>query len=683
MKHNNRPGDFSEDGLEYLIHTPHLPRDWFNYLWNAEYLASVSQNWNGNSLYQSAEGTVTNLFGRQDALQTPRSIYLRDQDSGEYWSAAFQPCWSEQDEFECRHGLGYSTLNTKRSGVRTQLRIFIPRQAPAEIWSVCITNESEGDRALSLFTVCDITLNGVNMPFGYLSSLRGEYLETDQLLFFQNTSRHVVGKQYSAFMFATQPPAGWDASRESLQGRYRSSARPERVEAGQLGNSPASVEHLVGAMQHTFRLAPGDSFSVHFVLGVVNNLEEVRRTKEVFFHPDEIEREFLAVKDENTARVRGLQIETPDNDFNRLLSIWLKHQLYLMADWARFYFKGFRDTCQDAAGMSVLDPNRALTMLKEALGFQRSDGFCPRAFRVASNDIAAADKHYSDSPSWISHATDAILRETGDLAMLDEVVDYSDQGRATIWEHNLQAAEFLWNDRGEHGLSLIHDGDWCDLLDEVGSKGKGESVWMSLALARVLNLVSQMAEWKGERAVAAQCRDRYAELRENIHRHGRDNEWFLAAINDDGMPIGTAEAEEGRIFINPQSWAMLSGVVDAEAYTAIAKRIEPEVETPVGPLHCWPPFTRYQEGIGQLSSTPPGFFTNGNVYCHAAAFKVAADYVAGRSEKAFETLMKILPSADKSEPYAQSNGYVGPTALRQKHHVSSDPWRTGTVAWHF
>jgi cellobiose phosphorylase len=683
MRNNPVLGDFSEDGLEYIIHTPHLPRDWFNYLWNAEYLASVSQNWNGNSLYQNAAGTVTNLFGRQDALETPRSVYLRDQGSGEYWSAAFQPCWTEYEEFECRHGLGYSTLNTKCKGIRTRLRVFVPRQAPAEIWSVCVTNESDRDRTLSLFTVSDIALSGVNMPFGYLSALRGEYLKSEHLLFFQNTSRHVVEEKYSAFMYATRPPTRWDASRESLYGRYRSPARPERVEQGQLGNSPASVEHLIGAMQHNLRLSPGASYSVHIVLGVVNNLAEARRIKKTFLRKADVEAEFRAMKVENIARIQGLQVASPDSDFNHLFSIWLKHQLYLMADWARFYFKGFRDTCQDAAGMSILNPLRALELLREALRSQRSDGYCPRAFRVASKEIAAANKHYADSPSWISHTTDAILRETGDLSLLDEVVEYSDQGQATLWGHNLQAMEFLWNDRGPHGLSLIHHGDWCDLLDRVGVRGKGESVWMTFALARVLKLMTQMAEWKGEHAVAARCQHRYCELRENLERHGRDRDWFLAAINDDGMPIGTARAKEGRMFINPQSWAMLSGIVDAEAYTSIAERMEPVIDTPVGPLHSWPPFTKYQEGVGQLSGTPPGFFTNGNVYCHAAAFKIAADFAARRSEKAFDTLLKILPTAEKGEPYAQSNGYVGPTALRRKHHVSGDPWRTGTVAWHF
>lgn len=683
MKNLKKFGEFSEDGLEYIVHEPHPPRDWFNYLWNADYLASVSQNMNGNSLYQNGRGIATNLFGRQDELQTPRSVYLRDSESGEFWSAGFRPCCGEHDEFECRHGLGYSILDTKKDGIRAEFRVFVPRKASAEIWSIRIANESNEERALSLFTASDIALNGVYMPYGYLSALRGEYLEKDRFLFFQNTSHNVVREKYNAFMYATRSPARWDASRDSFLGRCRNPACPERVEKGLLGNSAASVEYLVGAMQHNLRLKPGASFSVHIVLGVVKNLAEARKIKNMFARGEHVEKEFLALKAENTARIHGLQIETPDADFNRLFNGWLKHQLYLMADWARFYFKGYRDTCQDAAGISILDPNRALDMLKKALVNQRSDGFCPRAFRLASMDIAAADKHYADSPSWISHATDAILRETGDLSMLDEVVGYSDAGKATVWEHNLQAIEFLWNDRGEHGLSLIHYGDWCDLLDKVGVEGRGESIWMTFALARALRLVAQIAEWKGEKTIASRYRRRFSLLRKKLWAHGWDGEWFLAAINDSGMPIGTAKAKEGRMFINPQSWAMLSGIIGSEEYTEIAERMEPVVDTPVGPVHNWPPFTKYQDGIGQLSGTPPGFFTNGNVYCHAAAFKVAADYAAGRSEKAFDTLMKILPAAERSEPYAQANGYVGPTAMRTEHHVSNDPWRTGTVAWNF
>ncbi len=674
-------GHFSDDGLEYVVTTPHTPRDWFNFFWNPTYLACAAQNMNGFSLFQSEEGVVTNLFGKQDERDSPRWIYVRDRDTGEFWSVGFLPCGTGHNLFECRHGLGYTILRTRRNGVETAFRLFVPRKHAAEIWTIEVSNRSDTPRNLSVFSVAEIRLDGMHMPFGYLSGLSAEFLPEDNLLLFRNRTWTVTDKRYRAFLYSDRRIRHWDASRAFFLGPRRDYARPERVERGRLGRSNASVEPLLGAVQHDLRIPPGRSRRWNIVLGLVHDLAEARRVRKAFAGSKEIEAEFEAVKKGNVRRLGRLRIETPDPSFDHLFNVWLKHQLHLMADWARFYFKGFRDTCQDAAGMSILDPGRAREMLARALRNQRSDGFCPRAFRVASLEIAAADKHYADSPSWIAHATDAVLRETGDLSLLDETVPYSDSGEGTVWEHNLRAMEFLWNDRGPHGLSLIHHGDWNDLMDHVGPRGRGEGVWMSLALARVLRLVGRMAEWKGDRRTARLCARRFRRLRGIILEHGRDGDRFLYAINDEGRRIGSRRS--GRIFINPQSWAMLSGVVDARQYARIARKMEEIVETPVGPVHHWPPYTKYDPGIGQITGIPPGFATNGNVYCHAAAFKIAADFEAGRIEKAWETLQRILPDETRSEPYAQANGYVGPTALRTAHHVSDDPWRSGTVAWNF
>ncbi|NLF32719.1 MAG: hypothetical protein GX591_17740 [Planctomycetes bacterium] len=676
-------GFFSDDGLEYVVTTPHTPRDWFNFFWNPTYLACAGNSMNGASLYQNEAGVVTNLFGKQDMREDPRWIYIRDNDTGEVWSAGYLPCHTEFDDFEQRHGLGYTILRTLANGIRVTFRLFVPRKWMGEIWTISIDNETRKKRDLSIFTVSNIMLDGVNMPYGYVGGLSAEYLPKDNMLFFRNMTYTVVDEKYRAFMACDRKINRWDVSKDHFLGRTRNYACPQKVLEGKLGNSVASAEYLVGACQHNMKLDAGAGRTMNFVLGIVLDEAEARKFVRAFDTPKKIEAELAAVRKQNVDRLGGLKLATPDEDFNRLFSVWLKQELYLMADWARFYFKGYRDTCQDSAGMSIVNTDLALAMLKKALRNQRSDGFCPRAFRVASMDIAAADKHYADSPSWISHATDALLRETGDLSILDQVVPYSDKGEGTVWEHNLRAMEFLWNDRGDLGLSKVHYGDWNDLMDKVGVKGKGQGVWMSFALARVLKLVGAIAEARGEKQLAATCAERYETLKKAILKHGWDGKWFLYSINDDGMPIGTSKAKEGRMFINPQSWSVLSGVVSPEEYTRIAQTLEPHVDTPVGPVHNWPPFTKYQHGIGQLTGTPPGFFTNGNVYCHAAGFKVAADFEAGRADKAFDTFMRILPAEEKGEPYAQVNGYVGPTAMRMKRHVSDDPWRTGTVAWNF
>lgn len=438
---------------------------------------------------------------------------------------------------------------------------------------------------------------------------------------------------------------------------------------------------MVSALQHNLTLEADAEQRLNFVMGIVFDEKEADEFTSLYANSALIDAELEKIKKQNTERLGLTTINTPDGDFNNIFNVWMKHQLFLMADWARFYFKGYRDTLQDAAGMAILDSDRAIAMLIKALENQRSDGFCPRAFRVSSKEVAAADKHYSDSPSWISHATYSILRETGDLSMLNTVVDYSDQGVDTIWDHNLKAIDFLWNDRGERGLALIRHGDWNDLMDRVGAEGKGEGVWMSIALARALKLVGEIAEWKGDSFRATQCEERYEEIKKNILEHGWDEDHFIYAFTDTGNKVGDNASEEGQVFINPQSWAVLAGIVDSDKYEEIMKKVEPMVDTPVGPVHNWPPFTKYNKDIGSITGIPQGNFTNGNVYCHAASFKIAADYAAGRNDKAFKTFMSILPSEERSEPFAQANGYVGPSAIRKEVNVSDDPWRTGTIAW--
>ncbi|MEN8193561.1 MAG: glycosyl hydrolase family 65 protein, partial [Bacteroidota bacterium] len=501
-------------------------------------------------------------------------------------------------------------------------------------------------------------------------------------LFFRNRAPNVMDEKYRGFTYTDVPFDHYDISKDVFLGESKSFLKPEFISTGEnLKDSNASTEYMVSSTQHNISLDSGDKKRINFVMGIVINEEEADKVTTLYANSSLIDEELENIKKENIARLGLTKINTPDPQFNSLFNVWLKHQLYLMADWARFYFKGYRDTLQDSAGMSIHNPERALAMLEKALTHQKSNGFCPRAFRVPSMDVAAADKHYSDSPSWISHATDAILRETGDLSILDRVIPYSDGGEATIWEHNLKAIEFLWNDRGEHGLALIRHGDWNDLMDKVGAKGKGEGVWMSIALARALKLVGKIAGWKGDTETKELCQKRYLEIKENIEKYGWDEDHFIYAITDNGNKVGTNDSEEAQVFINPQSWAILSGIVSADKYESIMKKVEPMVDTQVGPVHHWPPFTKYNPEIGQITSVPQGAFTNGNVYCHAATFKIAADYMAGRNNKAFETFKRILPSEEKSEPFAQSNGYIGPTALRQKKHVSDDPWRTGAVAW--
>ncbi len=674
-------GSFINGGKEYKITDPQPPRDWFNMLWNPTYLASVGQNLNGFSLYQNEAGVLTNLFGKQDDRSAPRNIYIRDNETKEVWSAALQPTYTGLDEYSCTHGMGYTTLESKKNGIKVTFQIFVPRKEAGEIWSVTLVNESDRKRDISLFSVATVILDGVSLTYGYNSAVDGYHNKEKQRLFFRNRSVSVMTEKYRAFTYTDVPYDHFDISKEVFLGHKQTFTMPDCIVNGELNDSDASTEYMVSALQHNLSLDVGAQQRINFVMGIVFDEKEADEFTALYANSELIDKELEIIKDNNISRLGLTKLDTPDSDFNNLFNVWMKHQLFLMADWARFYFKGYRDTLQDAAGIAIIDPERALAMLEKALQNQKNNGFCPRAFRVSSMEVAAADKHYSDSPSWISHATYSLLRETGDLSILDKVVNYSDFGEDTIWEHNLRALDFLWNDRGERGLALIRHGDWNDLMDKVGAKGKGEGIWMSIALARALKVIEEIAVWKGDKKIQEQCASRYKEIKKNILEYGWDEDHFIYAFTDAGNKVGDNASEEGQVFINPQSWAMLAGIIDSDKYEEIMKKVEPMVDTPVGPVHNWPPFTKYNKDIGSITGIPQGNFTNGNVYCHAASFKIAADYTAGRNDKAFETFKSILPAEERSEPYAQANSYVGQTALRQNKNVSDDPWRTGTVAW--
>ncbi|KAB1068062.1 hypothetical protein F6U93_07960 [Tamlana haliotis] len=674
-------GNFNNNGLEYKITNAQPPRDWFNMLWNPTYLASVGQNLNGFSLYQNEGGVLTNLFGKQDDRSAPRNIYIRDNETKEVWSASPSICNVSLDEYSCTHGLGYTNLESKKNGIKVSFQIFVPRKEAGEIWSVNVENESNRQRDISVFSVCKVILDGVNLTYGYNSAVDGYHDKEKQRLFFRNRSVSVMTEKYRAFTYTDVPYDHFDISKDLFLGEKLSFEMPECIVNGKLNDSDASTEYMVSALQHNLKLSGEGKQRINFVMGIVFDEAEADQFTATYANSALIDEELKQIVKANKTKLGLTEIETPDTDFNNLFNVWMKHQLHLMADWARFYFKGYRDTLQDAAGVTIIDSGRALEMLEKALQNQKNSGFCPRAFRVSSMEVAAADKHYSDSPSWISHATYSILCETGDLSMLDRVVEYSDSGKGTIWEHNLKALDFLWQDRGEHGLALIRHGDWNDLMDKVGAEGRGEGVWMSIALARALKLIEKIAGWKGDKKIEQQCVKRYNEIKQNILDHGWDEDHFIYAFTDSGNKVGNNASEEGQVFINPQSWAVLAGIIDADKYKTIMKKVEPMVDTIVGPVHNWPPFTKYNKDIGSITGIPQGNFTNGNVYCHAASFKIAADYAAGRNDKAFETFKRILPSEEKSEPYAQPNSYVGPSALRKERNVSDDPWRTGTVAW--
>ncbi|MBC7765446.1 MAG: glycosyl transferase, partial [Hyphomonadaceae bacterium] len=301
---------------------------------------------------------------------------------------------------------------------------------------------------------------------------------------------------------------------------------------------------------------------------------------------------------------------------------------------------------------------------------------------------ALTHEFYADGPVWIAPAVYSYIAETGDDAILDLDVPYFDEGSSSVWEHMLTAVRFLYNDRGEHGLCHIHDGDWCDTAHLLGKKGIGEGVWLSIALYNTLQTVIEIAHGTGRLAVLPELMAMAEDIKEKVNEHGWDGDWYLIAYNDEGRKIGSHESEEGKLFLNPQSWAVLSGIAPYERVQKCFEAIDKKLDTWIGPLLLTPAFTKKDITIGSITGFHPGTIENGACYCHAASFKIVADCKAGRGEQAYETLMKIVPGGtadDMNEqadcpPYAFTNCRYSP----EHPYLAGrflNTWITGTVSW--
>ena len=292
-------------------------------------------------------------------------------------------------------------------------------------------------------------------------------------------------------------------------------------------------------------------------------------------------------------------------------------------------------------------------------------------------------KRYADSAQWLIHATTEYLKETGDLALLEEVAPYFDHGAGPVHEHLMRAMIRLHEDRGLHGLCLAHGGDWNDSLTGVCRRGRGESVWLSMAFCRSALLMQELAEELGQGEEAKLMAAWHAEMKEAINTHGWDGQWYLCALDDDGRPIGSAKNDEGRLFLIHQAWAVLGDVADAARWAAAWAAVKQHLDTGWGFRMLWPSYTKPQANVGRLSFIRPGATENGSVYTHGNAFMMAALLEQGMASEALALWRAIAPG-NPARPLCQPNvffsGYYGPDN-EVLPGLADHSWMTGSASW--
>ena len=728
-----RYGYFDDDRREYVITRPDTPLPWINYLGCEAYFGIISNTAGGYSFYRDARLRRVSRYRYNNAPfdSGGRYIYLRDQDTGEFWSPTWQPTRRPLNEYTCSHGLGYTIIGSRYSSIAAEVRYFIPLGENLEIWQLSLKNEHGHPTRLSVFSSIEFCLwdawdDATNFQRNFST---GQVEVEDGVIYHKTEYRE--RRNHFAYFACSEKLAGFDTQRDVFLGPYRGWDAPAAVERGRCFDSVAHGWAPIGCHQVDVTLQPKESREVIFVLGYHENASDQK-----FDPPDSqtvnkktvlpVIRKYLSAPNANTAfeqlkeywgrLLSTFQVRTPSADADRMVNIWNAYQCMVtfnMSRSASFYESGigrgmgFRDSSQDLLGFVHMIPERARERILDLAATQLPTGGAFHQYQPltkrGNNDVGSG---FNDDPLWLILGAAAYLKESGDWSILEEKLPYENEPgtEAPLYEHLQRSLRYTLERLGPHGLPLIGRADWNDCLNlncfsdtpgqsfqtTTNKDGRtAESVFIAGLFVMAARELAVIAQKGGLREEADQSLAAAAKMEATLLQHGWDGNWFLRAYDDFGRKIGSAASEEGRIFIEPQGFCIMAGigVESGDALKALAA-VKEHLATPHGIILQQPAYSRYYLHLGEISSYPPGYKENAGIFCHTNPWIMIAEAIVGHGDDAFDYYLRINPSARETisdvhrcEPYVYAQMIAGRDAAT--HGEAKNSWLTGTAAWNY
>jgi len=557
------------------------------------------------------------------------------------------------------------------------------------MWKVALVNQSEIPRQLSLYTV---------FPFEDAPLMKGKswYDAENEICYGDYFPHHHAFEQYEAlkeqstlnYLFSTHSPAGMESGERRFFGGNDVSKVPIAIQEGIRSGDAAVMDLPIGAFHHSFKLAPGKRIELGLSYGVEKSETAVQKLK-MNYTVDSFDREKDAVIHSYVAIATNLSVQTPDKALNGFVNHWLPKQIIFQSRKNRLSGAfPIRNQLQDCMGYSLLDPKAAADYLLTRVQLQKSDGSLRQWWAEGDTDNhSLCQLDFKDAGVWLILCSIIITNQSGSSELLKRKVPFSDSSEAaTLFEHLMLAARYLAKNRGNHGLCLFGDGDWTDPINGAGRKGIGESTWTTCAFGAATQMLHEVAIEIGERADAKWLSELNASLHSAVDQHCWDGNWFITGFNDESVKFGCSEDQEGKIFLNSQTWAIIAGYVSEERIQKTMESIR-RLETQAGTLVSWPSFTKWNPTWGRISLKQAGTTENGSIYCHASMFKAYAESCLGQPDGALDEILRILPTNAKNPPSHNTqapiflpNYYFGLTDSSE-FGISSCNHHTGTAPW--
>ena len=666
-------GHFENGGREFVVTCRKTPRHWHNYMYNDEYVAFFSQVGFG-------EGFAQDGLGRRIPLVKDRMLYVVNRETGAWSSANGLPMRDAFDAYECRHGLGYTVLTAGKDGVRTELTFFVPEEGRREIWRVRAVNEGAKPARLSLIPFVDTDADDSYRPQAYNTDY-GNFDAAHGAVwghFFQAYESDDPAPMY-AYMLSDAEPASFCARRNAFIGVYGNKLCPEALEEKRgLRGEEVLGEKLCLALDIHADLQPGEEKAFTVVIGAERTLSDLTAVRAMAAGSEGL---LSAIREKRAEEISGLSITTPDARLNDAFNGFYQYATCMGSRWARVRHNGYRDMTSDTECLSSFNAELARARFRRILSYQYENGYAPRTFIGGR----ICDNNFSDCAVWITFALDAILRETGDLSFLNEVVPFNSGAMGTVYEHARRSVEFLSGFTGPDGLVRIWGGDWNDCMNRAGLGGKGESVWLSIAWIRACKMLIRIARLSGHDADADALEPVLKQMNRAVDARGWDGEWYLTAIDDEGRDIGSRENEEGKIFLIPQLWAVLADLDDKARVKTAMESANRLLEAPLGTRVSWPAYTHIDNRIGSVTQKSAGVHENGGIYLHTMAWRLTVDAMLGDAARVERDIRQMVPwdrtyAPTEGEPYMLFNSYFG-DQTGYRYATPGQSWRTASTQW--
>lgn len=706
-------GHFDNERREYVIDRVDVPASWTNYLGVEDLCAVVNHTAGGYLFYKSPEyHRITRFRPNGAPMDRPgHYVYLRDDDTGEFWSLSWQPCAGDLKDYRCRHGLSYSVYECTRGGIDASQTLFIPRGENVELWDIKLENKLNTKRNLSLYSYAEFSFHQIpidNQNFQMSLYCAGsDYADgiIDYDLFYEHAHQ---------YMAASFTPDGFDCLRDSFLGPYRTETNPISVERGVCSGSFEKGNNHCAVLQKKLTLDPGESTRLVWMLGE-GNREEGRRVRTKYSNFAAVDAAFDDLGEFWRKKLCKLQIHTPNADMDTMLNTWTLYQSEVNVMFSRFASfievggrtgLGYRDTAQDAMTIPHSNPEGCRKRILQLMQGLVSKGYGLHLFdpawfepkkdalpyksptviptRSTADIVHGLEDACADDALWLVAAVTEYIKETGDLALADLVTPYADGGEGTVYEHLKRILDFSAEQVGATGICKGLRADWNDCLN----LGGGESSMVSFLHHWALGHFVELANRLGRVEDAQRCSAMRKHVGEVCERELWDGKWYLRGITADGRKIGVQTDTEGRVHMESNTWAVLSGAAPYERGLAAMDAVDEYLYTEWGLMLNAPSYTVPDDAIGFITRVYPGIKENGAIFSHPNPWAWVAEAMLGRGDRAMKFYDSLCPARQndkietrQSEPYSYCQFVMGKehTAFGRARH----PFMTGSGGWSY